>query len=240
LIHNVKPGETLNIPTEDTAFTFTVRMDIEDQEDIGSTTPIVLWLNGQIVYTGQGSDLQKGVPVAYAALNTGDDVNTLYCLYNYTLGQNNLTLNSQPLLFKASGKPAYLPATVGRTLAAPDGLPAQITAWECAQGITLTVDYSGAQPGDAITVFCHLMERNTDVPRHNVIQFDLTRGNGPTTLIIPQIYLAGYPAGSTLQVDYQVNGNRWSNVANAHLSTADIPGVMRLPFSKSRKARSSR
>jgi hypothetical protein len=180
------------------------------------------------------------VPVAYAALNTGDDVNTLYCLYNYTLGQNNLTLNSQPLLFKASGKPAYLPATVGRTLAAPDGLPAQITAWECAQGITLTVDYSGAQPGDAITVFCHLMERNTDVPRHNVIQFDLTRGNGPSTLLVPQIYLAGYAAGSLVQVDYRVNGSRWSNVANAQLSTADIPGVMRLPSSKSRKARSAR
>lgn len=219
-IHGLQPDQPLVI--DKSSYTFNVRMDMEDAAGyIDDRATIALWLNGRVVFAGTGRDIDMnsgGVHIGYAGLNPGE-VNKLVLVFNdANVPYKRRTFTANPLLFEVEGSIPSEP--VPGTLKALEGMPERITAWNAAQGIELTFTDPKAI-AQARSVFCFFEDSDSHVrtPR-NVVRFDVQAKE--TSVVIPQMYLAGYTMGSSLRVYYSIGSapsQQWSQAASAMLDT---------------------
>ncbi|HEY9132308.1 MAG TPA: hypothetical protein VIM98_11170 [Dyella sp.] len=227
LIHGLN-RQTLNIDTS--SYTFRISMDLEDADSyIDDNATLAVWLNGRIVFAGTGSDIDRnnkrgGAFIGNAGL-VPDTINKLVLIFNDTRIFKKRTFTTTPLLFHVTGTPRIQP-TPG-ALAAPDGLPSRVTAWDAARGVKLTFSEPIAKFATTISVFCFFEDNDPNARgRHNVVQFDIPGGTD-ASLVIPQIYLAGYATGSSLRVNYSIAG-QWSQIARAALDSAAVTDTLAL------------
>ncbi|HEY9132306.1 MAG TPA: hypothetical protein VIM98_11160 [Dyella sp.] len=220
-IHPALRNQVMNI--DPASSTFNVFLDMDDADGlIENDTGVALWLNGRIAFSGTGKDLLYdaqtkvyGASIGNAALIPGE-TNRLVLVFNDTQHHNKRTFNTKPLLFNVTGVPQTKP-TEGN-LAPPTGLRDRVTAWDCAQGLTLTFTDPAVKASSKVSVYCFLEDSNTGAPvRYNAARVD--RKEGETSVTIPQMYLAGYGNGSILRVNYNADG-QWSKTATASLDTA--------------------
>ena len=186
--------------------------------NIVGTDLVAVILNDLVVYYGLASHFFAGVDVAYALLNTSG-TNTI-C---YVRLSGELASESTRRLFRASGTAQTAPLpNVSRTLkmaTIPGSNP--IGPRDIVAGLKVVIPaYNDVTPGDVITVFFYLsgtysltvarLIRNVATLSYTVKQGDnLTQGKS-IELVLPQVYVAGYGAGS-LQVDYNVASGSSSN-----------------------------
>jgi hypothetical protein len=209
--------------------TFNVSMDMDDNDNIDDNATIALLLNGRIVFTGTGSDLDEkngGVQIAYACLRA-DTFNELIMVYNDAAIFRQRTFASNPVRFTISGALPSEPKPGSRRVRAPTLWPTDITAWDVSSGVRLVCADGVIEPDMTITVLCFIEDSDphAQTPK-TAVQFYIKPEERFHLNFIPPIYLAGYSNGSTLRVYYSIvfGAERlWSDVATATLNTASIP-----------------